>query len=177
MTVEQAADRPGVPRSPAALVAWLRTPDGVKLLKYSAASAVSVVVSEVCLAIFDGLLRWGPVAASSAATAIATIPSYQMNRRWAWGKSGKGHMWREVVPFWVLAFIGWAASTFSVSAASAYTNRHHFSHPAHTAVVEFVYLAAFGVLWVGKFVIFNKVLFVHHHEHADAPHAAAGILD
>ena len=28
-------------------------------------------------------------------------------------------------------------------------------------------LAAFGVLWVAKFVIFNKILFVHHLEDLD----------
>ena len=25
-------------------------------------------------------------------------------------------------------------------------------------------LGAFGVLWVGKFIVFNEVLFKHHHE-------------
>ncbi|HET9692401.1 MAG TPA: GtrA family protein [Acidimicrobiales bacterium] len=177
MTAEPVERRAGLPRTPADVVDYLRSPDGAKFLKYSAASVVSVVVSEVSLAIFDGLLRWGPIASSTMATAIATVPSYHLNRKWAWGKEGKGHLWRELVPFWVLAFIGWGFSTLAVDAASSYTRHHHFSHPVHTLIVETVYLGAFGVLWIGKFVIFNKVLFVHSHEHADAPHAAAGVLD
>jgi hypothetical protein len=44
----------------------------------------------------------------------------------------------------------------------AYAKQHHFSHILSTASVTLVYLASFGVLWVGKFIIFNKVLFAHH---------------
>ena len=48
-----------------------------------------------------------------------------------------------------------------------FAHDHHFSHLSKTLAVAFVYLAAFGVLWVGKFIIFNSVMFVHHHhEHA-----------
>ena len=85
-----------------------------------------------------------------------------MNRKWAWGKTGRSHLWKEVVPFWALAFIGWAVSTFSVHLMEGYAKSHHFSHLASTASVTVVYVAAFGVLWVAKFIIFNKLLFVHH---------------
>ena len=172
------ADRPvGLPRRPADVAAYLRSPDGAKLLKYSAASVVSVVVSELSIAFFVGVLRWGPVLSSTLATAVATVPSYHLNRKWAWGKHGASHMWREVVPFWVLAFIGWAISTLCVDAAATWARHHHLSHGVHTALLALVYLGAFGVLWVGKFVFFNKVLFVHPHQHAAAPHAAAGVFD
>lgn len=139
----------------------LRSPGGRKLLRYSATSAVSVVVSVVFLVLFNGVLRWPAVLSSTLATAIATVPSYELNRKWAWGKSGKSHLWREVVPFWVLAFAGWAISTVSVDVIESYAQTHHFGHLLKTLVVTVVYVGAFGVLWVGKFVIFNKVLFAH----------------
>ena len=138
----------------------LRTPGGVKLLKYSAASAVSVVVSVVFLVIFDGLLGWSAVVSSTLATAMATIPSYELNRKWAWGKQGKSHLMREVVPFWVLAFIGWAFSTYSVRVAESQLGSLK-GHLAGTLIIAVTYIGAFGVLWVGKFVLFNKVLFAH----------------
>jgi uncharacterized membrane protein len=31
-------------------------------------------------------------------------------------------------------------------------------------LVEFAVLSAYGILWIGKFIIFNKILFVHHPE-------------
>jgi putative flippase GtrA len=142
----------------------LRGPEGRKLFRYSCASVVAVAVSVVCLVIFNGLIGLSAWVSSTLATAIATVPNYEMNRKWAWGKSGRSHLWKEVVPFWALAFLGWAFSTISVHVMEGYAHSHHFSHLASTASVTIVYVAAFGVLWVAKFIIFNKVLFAHHLE-------------
>jgi len=141
---------------------YLHGPEGVKMFRYSMASVVALITSVVCLAILNGPLAMSAVVASTLATAVATVPSYYLNRRWAWGKDGRSHFWKEVVPFWALAFMGWALSTYSVRLMEAYAKHHQFTHVLRTASVTFVYIAAFGVLWVGKFVIFNKVLFVHH---------------
>jgi putative flippase GtrA len=148
--------------SPAGLIASLRTPEGRKLLRYSMVSVVAVSVSVVALAIFHGLLNWSAFWSNVGATAVAAVPSYELNRKWAWGKSGKSHLWKEVVPFWVLAFIGLAFSTYWAVAADSLAKHHHLSHLARTVVVEGAVISAFGVLWVGKFIIFNKILFVHH---------------
>ncbi|HUJ67571.1 MAG TPA: GtrA family protein [Acidimicrobiales bacterium] len=141
----------------------LRTPIGVKLFRYSMASVVAVITSTVLFVIFDGAIRFSAVVAATLATAIAAIPSYELNRKWAWGKSGRSHLLKEVIPFWTLAFIGWAFSTFSVRLMEDYSKSHQFSHLLQTAAVTLVYIGAFGVLWVGKFIIFNKFMFVHHH--------------
>jgi putative flippase GtrA len=79
------------------------------MLRYSMASIVSLVVSVICLAIFVGPLGMQAWVGATLATAIASIPSYYLNRRWAWGKSGKSHFMKEVVPFWSLAFLGWGS--------------------------------------------------------------------
>lgn len=144
-----------------------RTPMGQKLFRYSMASVVAVIVSNVCLLIFVGLMRLGAVWASTLATTIAAVPSYEMNRKWAWGKRGKSHLMKEVLPFWALGLLGWGFSTIAVYLMEQYAKHHHFSHVAKTFWVAFVYLAAFGVLWIGKFIIFNKLMFVHRH-HDDA---------
>jgi putative flippase GtrA len=141
----------------------LATPGGVKLLKYSATSIISLIVSVVFLVFFDGVIGWGAVVSSTLATAIATVPSYELNRKWAWGKHGKSHLWREVVPFWVIAFIGWGVSTYSVKLVESALNGSSLSHFERTGVIAVVYVGAFGVLWIAKFIFFNKVLFAHKH--------------
>jgi putative flippase GtrA len=141
-----------------------RGPEGRKLFRYSCASVVAVAVSVVCLVILNGVIGLSAWLASTLSTAIAAVPNYEMNRKWAWGKTGRSHLWKEVVPFWALAFLGWAVSTISVHLMENYAHSHHFSHLMSTASVTIVYVAAFGVLWVAKFIIFNKVLFVHHLE-------------
>lgn len=146
------------------LIDKLRGPAGQKLFRYSVASVVAVVVSVVCLVFFNGVVGMRAWVSSTLATAIATVPNYYMNRKWAWGKAGRSHLFKEVIPFWVLAFIGWGFSTISVDVMEAYAKHHHFAHVTETASVALVYFGAFGVLWIGKFVIFNRILFVHHLE-------------
>jgi putative flippase GtrA len=140
----------------------LRGPGGRKLFRYSLASVVAVVVSVVCLVILNGVIGMSAWLASTLSTAIAAVPNYEMNRKWAWGKTGRSHLWKEVVPFWALAFLGWGFSTISVHIMEGYAKHHNFSHFLSTLSVTVVYVAAFGVLWIAKFIIFNKVLFAHH---------------
>jgi len=153
-----------VPPTVSDLFALARSPQGKKLLRYSATSVICVIISTVILTVLVGLLRWHAFGASLTATTLSTLPSYELNRKWAWGKTGKGHLWREVVPFWTLAFIGLAFSTWASVEAESIAKHHHFSHLVHTAVVDGAFIGAFGVLWIGKFAIFNKILFAHHPE-------------
>lgn len=145
----------------------LTSPMGQKLFRYSMTSVVSVIVSNVLLVFFVGVLDMGAVWASTLATGISAIPSYELNRKWAWGKAGKSHLMKEVLPFWVLAFVGWGFSTYAVYLAERYAERHHFSHLSRTELELVVYFVAFAILWVGKFVIFNSLMFVQHHHHHD----------
>jgi putative flippase GtrA len=149
--------------SPRGVVAFTRTTGGRRLIKYSAVSVVSVVVSEVALliALHFFTATWSNI----IAVAVGTIPSYELNRSWVWGKSGKSHLWKEVVPFWALSFLGLVLSTIAVKLVSDHVI--HDATPDTTfqkLVILATNLAAFGVLWVGKFLIINKLLFHHHPE-------------
>ena len=146
---------------------------GQKLFRYSMASVVAVIVSNLLLLLFVGVINMGEVLASTLATSISAIPSYEMNRKWAWGKKGKSHLVKEVLPFWGLALLGWAFSTVAVWWMGRVAKHDHFSHGAKTLAILAVYFAAFGVLWVGKFVIFNSVMFATHHHERDAQDDAA----
>lgn len=150
--------------TPSGLWTYAHTGEGKKLVKYTAVSGVSVVAFEALLFVTLGLLHWDARWANVFSVSVSAIPSYYLNRKWAWGKSGRSHLMKEVVPFWGMAFLGLLLSTwtadFSKSEADSLTN----SHLIQTFIVMLGTLAAFGVLWVGKFIVLNKVLFVHHHE-------------
>jgi len=141
----------------------LQRPGLRKLVKYSMVSLISVVVSQVVqLATF--LLTHNGVLSSVVAVTVGTIPSYELNRRWTWRKNGPSHLWREIVPFWVMSFIGLVFSTLCVYIAERWAEGRHMSK-AHTGLLlNGASLAAFGVLWVGKFLIINHLLF-HHRGH------------
>jgi putative flippase GtrA len=133
-----------------------------KVARYVTVSGISTVISLVMLYIFYrqvGLsVRWANV----TATVIATVPSYYLNRTWAWKRSGKSHFRREVVPFWVIAAISLALSTLAVQFAEHESLKISSSHQIQTLLVLFANFFTYGVMWAGKFFLFNKVLFVHH---------------
>ena len=139
---------------------WVVAKIGATALKYMLSSVISVAVTEAVLFLVFGVFRLFSAEISNVvATAVAAIPSYYLNRNWAWGKSGRSHFLREVVPFWSLAFIGLALSLVTVGIAQSFAHYHGFSHLVDALFVNFASLVAFGVVWVGKFFIFNTWLF------------------
>ncbi|MDA8262950.1 MAG: GtrA family protein [Actinomycetota bacterium] len=147
------------------LVSWLldkyRTSESfVKAFRYSVTSGVSVIVGQVVLfALFGLSRRFTAVTSNVIATAVSAVPAYYMNRAWAWGKTGRSHFWKEIFPFWGLAFLGLGISIYAVAVADSYARSHGFTHMSTALLVNLASIAAFGVLWVGKFFIFNRFLF------------------
>ena len=145
------------------LRARAQSPGGQKAIRYTMVSVISVIVSQVALIFLFGVLHWTARSANILACTIGGVPSYWLNRRWAWGKTGKSHLWRETVPFWSLTFLGLALSTWAADFAESWGEMHLDSHLLQTGGVALAAIGAFGVLWIGKFVIFNKLMFIDHH--------------
>jgi len=148
--------------SPRALIEQARSPTGQKFLKYSAVSVISVAVNVVLLVFAYAVLDWSAAPANVFAVGVSAIPSYYLNRRWAWGKRGRSHFLKEVVPFWALAFLGLVISTIAVDLVENHIE--HLHKAARTVLLAATQIGAFGVLWVVKFIIFNELLFKHHPE-------------
>jgi putative flippase GtrA len=147
--------------SPAALLERSRTPGGRKVVRYTLVSVISVIVSLAVLFVTLYFFKWSARTSNIVAVGVSAIPSYFLNRAWAWGKSGRSHLLKEVVPFWAMAFLGLLISTWAAVFAKA--NAHYVtdSHLGVTLLVMLSNIASFGVLWFGKFMVLNKVLFVH----------------
>lgn len=131
----------------------------IKLFRYSVVSVISIVISQTVLVVAFGIVHLPARTSNLLACVVATVPSYFLNRSWIWGRYGKSDFWREVAPFWALAFLGLAFSTWATGTASSIARHSHASHQVATATVAFAALAAFGTLWIGKFALFNLVLF------------------
>jgi putative flippase GtrA len=149
---------------------YYHTPTGKKMFRYTMVSVVSTAVSTLILLLVFGVFRvWTEVPSALFGNIVATVPSYYLNRRWAWGKTGKSHMWREVVPFWALSIAGILLSVATESEAR-HIGLAHFAHDhvIRTGLVLGANILAFGVLWVIKFMVFNKLFHVpHRHGHTE----------
>jgi putative flippase GtrA len=132
--------------------ARLRSGQGAKLLRFGAVSAFNVVLGQILLFTAQVALDWPAVAANVFAVSVGAVPAYLLSRYWVWEKRGRNRIMREVIPFWTLALIGFAVSTSAVW----YVDTRWDVGPL---VVNLTNLAAFGVLWVAKFAILDRVLF------------------
>jgi putative flippase GtrA len=150
------------------LWSWLHTHEGRKLFRYTMVSVISTAVSFFVLFIVYGVLRlWTEVPSTIFANVVATFPSYWLNRNWAWGKSGRSHLVKEVVPFWTMSAMGIGVSIIGATVARHIGQEHNLDHAAQTAIVLAANLVSFGIFWVAKLLLFNRLFHVHELEEFD----------
>jgi putative flippase GtrA len=131
-----------------------------RLLKFAAVSVVSTVITQTVLFVtYDVISLASAMVCNVIATAVSTVPAYWLNRTWTWGKRGKSHPWREVAPFWIIAFIGLVLSTVAVGLAAHNADRISSSKLIERGFVQFANLFTYGLIWVGRYLVFNRFLF------------------
>jgi putative flippase GtrA len=144
------------------------TPEAKQLIRYTMVSVISTVVSFGVLALVFGVLHlWGEIVSTVVANVVATVPSYFLNRQWVWGKGGRSHLMREIVPFWVMSAFGIVVSIGGAAVARHIGVEHHLSHFAQTVVVLAANLVSFGLFWVLKYLLYNRLFHVHPVEELD----------
>jgi putative flippase GtrA len=129
--------------------------------------AVSGITSVLSLTILALLVRFD-VTAPALANVIASIagigPSFALNRRWAWRGQGRGHLTREVAPFWAYSLVSLVLSTIAVARAGVWADQLNASPEQRTVLALGASLATYGALWIGQFLLLDRLLFRHHHE-------------
>ncbi len=156
-----------------------RRPWIAKLAKYSAASLAGVITSTTTLFVLLEVFDVAPVTSNITAVTLGSIPNYMINRAWTFNKRGSHSFTREVLPFWGMAILGLIISTFAVHWAAG-------RYEENTLILMLANVGSFGLLWVGRFFILDRLLFKplaeileehedaegHFHlhaEHADEP--------
>jgi len=149
--------------TPTALLEHAKTDAGKRAIRYSATSLVGVGTTQILLIIFLHVLQWKPVASNFTAVTITSVPAFLLNKYWVWGKRGRAHMRREVLPFWAFTVAGWILSTVMVILVVRSTKTA--IHPdGNKLAVQGANIAGFGVLWILKYVFLDKIMFgtAHH---------------
>ncbi len=119
--------------------------------RYSASSVVAVVVSQVAFA----LCYWlgtSAVVATLVAWLAGAVPNYVLSRRWAWGRQG------QLLPY-AMIVIGSAVTAALVTTATDHLVQGIDSHAWKTVLVTGSYFGTYGVLFILKFVLFDRLVF------------------
>ncbi len=101
-----------------------------------------------------------------------------------WGRTGRSHLLREVLPFGVLAVLGLVLSSVTASGAEHVATAVSDRRSVQTVIVKAATLLSFGILWVLRFAILDKLRFPTVAEAAPAqapivktPAGATGAVD
>lgn len=145
------------------LIAWSKTHEGRKLIRFTSVSVISTIVSNATLFIVYGLkIIKGEVYATVFGNLVATLPSYYLNRTWTWGKTGRSHLRREIIPFWSMSLLGITFSMLGAEYARHLVHAHpHWMHLVKTIVVVGANFVSFAVFWVLKLKVFNRIFHVN----------------
>jgi len=112
------AARPTLPERIVHLWEKRDTPEAKQLMRYTMVSVISTGVSFAVLGLVFGVFHiWGEVGSTLFANIVASVPSYFLTRRWVWGKSGRSHLVKEIIPFWAMSALGVAFSIVGASVA------------------------------------------------------------
>ena len=154
---------------PTALWAHSKTEGGQRAIRYSATSLICVFITQVLIVLFYKVMKLDvsstlspAVQANLAATMITSVPAFILNKYWVWGKRGKAHLRREVLPFWLFTVAGWILSTAMVALVTHIAAKN--SDTVKTILVMAANIAGFGTLWILKYIFLDKIMFgTDHH--------------
>ncbi len=157
-----------MPTSLRQVIDWSKTHEGRKIIRFTSVSVVSTLVSFTSISVLYGFhIIKGVIWATVTGNLIATLPSYYLNRSWTWGKHGRSHLTKEILPFWLMSGLGIGVSMIGAAWARHEVHTHHWAHVANTALVSFTNLASFGLFWVLKIMVFNRIFKDHVLEEMD----------
>jgi len=144
------------------LHSWSKSHEGKKLIRFTLVSAVSTVTSFAAISLLYGLkIIPGILWATLVGNLIASLPAYNLNRRWTWGKRGRSHWRKEILPFWTMTALGIGVSQLGALYARHLVKTHHFSPLFNTGLVAGANLVSFAIFWVLKLIVFNRIFRVH----------------
>ena len=137
-----------------------------RLVGYSTVSAGTVVLTQAVLVVAYAVLEWPAVVANVVAVCVAAGPAYYANRRWVWSRTDRHSLTGEILPFWAYSLAGLGISSLLVALADRWWQS--------TVAVSAANLIGFGVLWAGKFILLDRVLFARPETPAGARGSASG---
>jgi putative flippase GtrA len=126
--------------------------------RYTAGSIVAGLISQavfvVCYAL--GAL---PMVASITAFLAGAVPNYLLNRRWAWRGRGRADVVRETLPYAVIVVTTALAAAAVTSATDGWVRLNVDHRGWQIALVTAAFLGTYGVMFVLKFVLFDRLVF------------------
>lgn len=131
-----------------------------KIAKYAIGSMLALATSVVVFALLLLVGSNNTTIDSTAAFVAGAIPNWILNRRWAWERTGNIEVVREVIGYLAVSIAALAASSVGTGLTQDWV-RHHVAAGTglHTFLITLAYVIVQALLFVVKFVIYDRWVF------------------
>jgi putative flippase GtrA len=128
----------------------------VKLVRYGATSAIALVISEIALLVATAFGVTATLAAVIGNLA-GIVPSYVMSRYWIWPAADRDRVGRQVIQYWMTSLVSMTITSLSTGGIAAIAPSSGIDH---LFVVGGGFFAVNFLCWVGKYVVYQRFIFV-----------------
>lgn len=147
-------------RIPLPLRRRLRSPSGRRLMRFAPAAVLALLATQTTYFICVSVVHTTGRVSGFAGWFAGAMVSYVMSR-WAWERRGKPQLLKETLPFVSVSLIVGATLTEVSHFAYAAAQRIELHSFEFDLFVQGLYIAANGVLFIARFIIFNYVIFAN----------------
>jgi putative flippase GtrA len=141
--------------SPSGLIAYARTEEAQKKLRYAGVSVVFLPLGQGLIQVL-GLWLDNYTTASLLAYAIATVPGFFVYKRFVWRDMSRENLHRQVLVFWATMML-----TVSLATLLTYLVQNAVADqtaPVRGAAVFCAQMLGLGIVWVGRYLILDRWL-------------------
>ena len=153
------------PRSSVAPPALVETSTlGRKLVRYFTGSLVATACSEAAFVLLYGPLAMGTAWASVLSWLAGAIPNFWLNRNWAWQRTGRPSLRREVAPYAAVVVVTLLLATLLTHLADRLLHQEGVASSLRVTLVAGVFLGTYVVVFAVRFFLLER-LFTRLHLH------------
>jgi putative flippase GtrA len=128
-----------------------------KLLRYFTGSVVATVCSEVVFVVLYGLLGMGTTWSSVLSWLAGAVPNFWLNRNWAWQRTGRPSLRREVLPYAAIIVTTLVLATLLTHVADVWLHDQGVSSSVRVIVVATVFLGTYVVVFALRFFLLERL--------------------
>jgi len=128
-----------------------------KLLRYFTGSVIATVCSEVAFVALYGLLSVGTTWSSVLSWLAGAVPNFWLNRNWAWQRTGRPSLRREVLPYAAIIVTTLVLATLLTHAADVWLHHQGVSSSVRVTLVAAVFLGTYVVVFALRFVLLERL--------------------
>lgn len=129
-----------------------------KVTRYAIGSVIALATSIVVFALCY-VIHLSTTMDSILAFFAGAIPNWILNRRWAWQQQGRVAFLREIVGYVIVSLLALVASSVATGFTNGQVNGIQPGHGIRVLIVTGAYVLVQAVLFVGKFVIYERWVF------------------